>query len=97
LYFLNDHYQVIVPNGTKLIYRAGVHFKIKTFTSLVFIWKTLCGWKSLMETPLTFEIYGIQKNIAYLEFNNTEFTRYPANKKPIHFDSIFSDFHRKLG
>ena len=52
LYFVNKNY-IIYKNNEKL-YKTQVIFRLQKFSSLVFIWKTLCSWSKISNKNINF-------------------------------------------
>ena len=88
VYFVNKNY-IIYKNNEKL-YKSQVIFKLKKFSSLMFIWKTLCSWNKISNKNITFQLIANVKNNRFMEFNNDTITMDTENK-PDKFDLYFKE------
>ena len=86
LYFVNKNY-IIYKNNEKL-YKSQVIFRLQKFSSLVFIWKTLCSWSKISHKNINFQLLANIKNERFMEFNNDVITL-DTYKKPKNFDLYF--------
>lgn len=87
LYFINKNY-IIYKNNEK-IFKSQVIFKLQKFSSLTFIWKTLCSWNKISDKNITFQLLANIKNERFMEFNNDVITL-DTEKKPKNFDKYFT-------
>jgi hypothetical protein len=86
LHFVNKNY-IIYKNNEK-IYKSQVIFRLQKFSSLIFIWKTLCSWNKISDKNITFQLLANIKNERFMEFNNDVITL-DTHKKPKNFDLYF--------
>lgn len=101
LYFVNKNF--IIYNNNEKLYKSQVIFKLKKFSSLIFIWKTLCSWNKISDKNITFQLIANIKNERFMEYNNDVITLDTENK-PENFDDYFevskyqsehSEFYKK--
>ena len=88
LHFINKNY-IIYKNNEK-IYKSQVIFRLQKFSSLTFIWKTLCSWNKISNKNITFQLLANIKNERFMEFNNDVITL-DTEKKPENFDKYFTN------
>jgi hypothetical protein len=86
LHFVNKNY-IIYKNNEK-IYKSQVIFRLQKFSSLIFIWKTLCSWNKISDKNITFQVLANIKNQRFMEFNNNVITL-DTETKPKNFDKYF--------
>jgi hypothetical protein len=88
LYFVNKNH-IIYKNNEKL-YKSQVIFRLQKFSSLIFIWKTLCSWSKISDKNITFQLLANIKNKRFIEYNNDTITL-DVYKKPENFDLYFKN------
>jgi hypothetical protein len=86
LYFVNKNY--IIYKNNEQLYKSQVIFRLKKFSSLIFIWKTLCSWNNISDKNITFQLLADIKNQRFMEFNNDVITL-DVETKPENFDKYF--------
>ena len=86
LHFVNKNY-IIYKNNEK-IYKSQVIFRLQKFSSLIFIWKTLCSWNKISNKNITFQLLANVRNQRFMEFNNDNITL-DTDTKPKDFNKYF--------
>ena len=86
LHFVNKIH--IIYNNKEKIYKSQVIFKLKKFSSLTFIWKTLCSWNKISDKNITFQLLANINNQRFMEFNNNTIML-DTETKPKNFDKYF--------
>ena len=86
LHFVNKNH--IIYKKNKKLYKSQVIFQLKRFSSLTFIWKTLCSWNRISNKNITFQLLANVRNQRFMEFNNDNITL-DTDAKPEDFDKYF--------
>jgi hypothetical protein len=86
LHFVNKNY--IIYKKNEKLYKSQVIFQLEKFSSLIFIWKTLCSWNKISNKNITFQLLANIKNKRFMEFNNDNITL-DTYTKPEDFNKYF--------